>query len=228
MPRSVEQNTQQARRDCLSRKQRTNQRKNPAMTLVLRTMKTHMGWDDAKDDYVVLDRGKSVGRIYKVHSEARWSWSVNTSPFPAPPPNNGLAGSREEAKQQFKQRYEEMKAQGVRPFPMANGWLTSYARNHMRPFFQKAFFKLFGENLEVGGLRARGPGPRDVGTEGSPGPAMVEFAAACVRRARRDHRGCSVRLPSVRRSVMQPFIFDLRLVNSARPPARDSVAVSAW
>jgi hypothetical protein len=39
-------------------------------------------------------------------------WSVNTWPFPAPPPNNGLAKSLEEAKQQ---RYEEMKAQGVRP-----------------------------------------------------------------------------------------------------------------
>jgi hypothetical protein len=41
---------------------------------------------------------------------------VNTSPFPAPPPNNGLAPTLEEAKQQFKQRYLEMKAQGVRPF----------------------------------------------------------------------------------------------------------------
>jgi hypothetical protein len=41
---------------------------------------------------------------------------VNTSPFPAPPPNNGLAKSLEEAKQQFKQRYEEMKDQRVRPF----------------------------------------------------------------------------------------------------------------
>jgi hypothetical protein len=86
------------------------------VTLILRTMKKHMGWDDAKDDYVVLDRGKSVGRIYKDHSEVRWFWSVNTSPFPAPPPNNGLIRSLEEAKQQFKQRDEEMKAQGVRPF----------------------------------------------------------------------------------------------------------------
>jgi hypothetical protein len=41
---------------------------------------------------------------------------VNTSPFPALPPNNGLAKYLEEAKQHFKLRYEEMKAQGVRPF----------------------------------------------------------------------------------------------------------------
>jgi hypothetical protein len=36
--------------------------------------------------------------------------------LPAPPPNNGLAESLEEAKQQFKLRYEETKAAGVK-FP---------------------------------------------------------------------------------------------------------------
>jgi hypothetical protein len=49
---------------------------------------------DAKDDYVVLEGDRSVGRIYKEHGEARWFWSVNTSPYPAPPPNKGLAKSR--------------------------------------------------------------------------------------------------------------------------------------
>jgi hypothetical protein len=88
----------------------------PQMTLILRSMKKHMHWDDAKDDYAILDGDKTVGRIYREHGESRWLWSVNTSPFPAPPPNNGLASSLEEAKQQFKQRYEEMKTQGVRPF----------------------------------------------------------------------------------------------------------------
>jgi hypothetical protein len=39
---------------------------------------------------------------------------VNTSPFSAPPPNNGLAKSLEEAKQWFRQRYEEMKAHEVK------------------------------------------------------------------------------------------------------------------
>lgn len=75
-----------------------------------------MGWDNAEDDYAVLDDDKSVGRIYRKHGEDRWLWSVNMSPFPAPPPNNGLTSSLEEAKQQFKERYEEMRAQGVRPF----------------------------------------------------------------------------------------------------------------
>jgi hypothetical protein len=63
-----------------------------------------------------VDGDRSVGRIYKEHGEAKWFLSVNFSPYPAPPPNNGLAMSLKEAKQQFKQRYEEMKAQGVRPF----------------------------------------------------------------------------------------------------------------
>jgi hypothetical protein len=49
-------------------------------------------------------------------AEERQLWSMNTSPYLAPPPNNALARSLEEAKQQFKERYEEMKAQGVRPF----------------------------------------------------------------------------------------------------------------
>ena len=86
------------------------------MTLILRSMKKHMGWENANDDYAVLDDEKTVGRIYRERGEDRWLWSVNTSPFPAPPPNNGLATSLEEAKQQFKERYKEMKAQGVRPF----------------------------------------------------------------------------------------------------------------
>jgi hypothetical protein len=80
-------------------------------------MKKHMGWDDAKDDFVIVDdAGNSVGRIHKDPTSPRWIWSVNTSPFPAPPPNNGLAPTLEEAKTSFKARYEEMKARGVRPF----------------------------------------------------------------------------------------------------------------
>jgi hypothetical protein len=35
-----------------------------------------MGWEDAKDDYAVLDEEKSVGRIYKEHGEAKWFWQA--------------------------------------------------------------------------------------------------------------------------------------------------------
>jgi hypothetical protein len=80
-------------------------------------MKKHMGWEDAKDDYVVLDGERSVGRIYKeVHGDIKWCWSINTSPYPAPPPHNGVARTLDAAKQEFKARYEEMKRMGVRPF----------------------------------------------------------------------------------------------------------------
>jgi hypothetical protein len=64
------------------------------MTLILSTMKKAHRWEDAKDDYVVLEGHRSVGRIYTEHGEARWFWSVNTSPYPAPPPNKDLAKSR--------------------------------------------------------------------------------------------------------------------------------------
>jgi hypothetical protein len=37
-------------------------------------------------------------------------------PVPSASPNNGLAKSLQEAKEQFKRRYEEMKTQGIRPF----------------------------------------------------------------------------------------------------------------
>jgi hypothetical protein len=92
------------------------------VTLILRTMNRHaqlMGRGDhwGEDDYVVLDQGRSVGRIYKeVHGDPRWCWSINTSPYPAPPPHNGVTKTLDDAKQEFKDRYEEMKRMGVRPF----------------------------------------------------------------------------------------------------------------
>jgi hypothetical protein len=79
-------------------------------------MKKHMGWEDAKDDYVILDGETSVGRIQKDTTSPRWIWSVNTSPYPAPPPHNGVTTTFDAAKQEFRTRYEEMKRMGVRPF----------------------------------------------------------------------------------------------------------------
>jgi hypothetical protein len=76
-----------------------------------------MGWDDAKDDYVILDGERSVGRIYKeIHGDARWCWSINTGPYPASPPNNGVTNTLQAAKREFKTRYEEMKQLGVKRF----------------------------------------------------------------------------------------------------------------
>jgi hypothetical protein len=74
-----------------------------------------MAWGE--DDYGVIDHGRSVGRICNdAHSDARWCWSINTSPYPAPPPHNGVSKTFDPAKQEFKNRHEEMKRMGVRPF----------------------------------------------------------------------------------------------------------------
>jgi hypothetical protein len=51
----------------------------------------------------------------EIKKEHRSFWSVNHLSLPAPPPNNVLAKSQGEAKPQFKQRYEEMKAQSPDP-----------------------------------------------------------------------------------------------------------------
>jgi hypothetical protein len=79
-----------------------------------------MGWstDWTPDDYVVLDQDRPVGHIFKeaIQGELEWYWSIDTSPYPAPPPHNGMAKTLEDVKQAFKTRYEEMKRMGVRPF----------------------------------------------------------------------------------------------------------------
>jgi hypothetical protein len=76
----------------------------------------HMGWDE-QDDYVILDDDRrSVGRIYKRPHLAKVDLVREHLALPPPPPNNGLAPTLEEAKEQSKARYLEMKAAGVRPF----------------------------------------------------------------------------------------------------------------
>jgi hypothetical protein len=83
------------------------------------------GWGD--DDYVVMDIAEGnetpagVGErlvglinIERSTAERRFMWSINTSPFPAPIPHNGLAATLDEAKRDFKKRYLEMKAQGAK------------------------------------------------------------------------------------------------------------------
>src|SRR5262249_28323178 len=95
----------------------------PPMPLLLRTMNRHAqlmgyvtGWSPG--DYVVLDGEKPVGRIHTetIHGELKWQWSINTSPYLAPPPHNGFAPTLDDAKVAFKARYGEMKRLGVRPF----------------------------------------------------------------------------------------------------------------
>jgi hypothetical protein len=64
-----------------------------------------------KPHYVVLGQQTSVGRLYKeaIDDEFEWHWSINTSPYPAPPPHNGMTKTLEDESQALKIRYEEMK-----------------------------------------------------------------------------------------------------------------------
>jgi hypothetical protein len=76
-----------------------------------------MGWSDhwGEDDYVVLDQGRSVGRIHKeAHDQVVL---VNQHE-----PVSGAAAAQwrhhnsRPAKQEFRTRCEEMRRMGVRPF----------------------------------------------------------------------------------------------------------------
>jgi hypothetical protein len=63
------------------------------------------GWTD--DDYAVVDE-TLVGRIYRqpVQGALKWLWFLQTA---APPPNQGIADTLEEAKAALATRYEEVK-----------------------------------------------------------------------------------------------------------------------
>jgi hypothetical protein len=84
------------------------------MTLLLRRMRAQAhieGLDPniwSEDDYAVVDETR-IGRIYKepIHGEPKWLWFLQT--VPAPPPNQGIADTLDEAKAALKKRYEEMK-----------------------------------------------------------------------------------------------------------------------
>jgi hypothetical protein len=71
---------------------------------------TQLDWGE--DDYVILDGTVVVGRIYResIHGEPKWRWFLQTSP--APPPNQGMANTLDEAEAGFKRRYEQVKQVG--------------------------------------------------------------------------------------------------------------------
>jgi hypothetical protein len=91
------------------------------MTLLLRKTRAQAriegldarGWSE--DDYAVVDGETRVGRIYKepIHGQPKWRWFLQT--VPAPPPNQGMTDTLEEAKAEFKRRYEEVKSKVTGP-----------------------------------------------------------------------------------------------------------------
>jgi hypothetical protein len=85
------------------------------MTLILRKTRTQAQIEGlnpdiwGEDDYSIIDGETRVGRIYRerIQGEWRWLWFLQTEP--APPPNQGVAGTLEEAKAEFKRRYAEVR-----------------------------------------------------------------------------------------------------------------------
>jgi hypothetical protein len=60
------------------------------------------GWEDAKDDFVILERGKVCRSHPQRHHRPKADLVGQDVAFPAPPPNNGLAPTLEEAKRHSK------------------------------------------------------------------------------------------------------------------------------
>jgi hypothetical protein len=90
------------------------------LTLILRKqraqdrIKGRYLFDWGEDDYVVIDDTQAVdetqiGRIYKERTPAgvKWLWSLQGAR--APPPNQGIADTLDEAKAALAERYEEVK-----------------------------------------------------------------------------------------------------------------------
>ena len=71
-------------------------------------------FDWGEDDYAVVDETqvvdeRQIGRIYteKVPAGVKWLWSLQVAR--APPPNEGIADTLDEAKAAFAKRYQEVK-----------------------------------------------------------------------------------------------------------------------
>jgi len=82
------------------------------MTLTLRP--AVIGNETAKNDYNVMEDGRSIGRIRLAEERSwnggdNWLWGVNV-PLPIPPWCGGNAASLEAAKVAFKESWERFRA----------------------------------------------------------------------------------------------------------------------
>jgi hypothetical protein len=84
------------------------------VTLVFRTQheqdqiegREPLDWNE--NDYAVVEETR-IGRIYRHHVSTGWKWLWFLQTEPAPPPNNGVADTLDEAKATLVKRYEQVK-----------------------------------------------------------------------------------------------------------------------
>jgi hypothetical protein len=74
----------------------------------LASTKRYFGFGD-KDDHVVLDGGRVVGRIFltpQSPSERSWMWTITAPEYPRSIHTRGYSATREQAMGNFKSRWQ--------------------------------------------------------------------------------------------------------------------------
>jgi hypothetical protein len=77
------------------------------MALTLASTKRYCGLGD-KDDHVVLDGGRVIGRIFlspQSPPDRNWMWTITAVEFPPSIHNRGYSATREYAMADFKARW---------------------------------------------------------------------------------------------------------------------------
>ena len=77
------------------------------MTLTLTQTKRYFGFGD-KDDHVVLDGGRVIGRIFQAPQAPErqpWFWTITAMDYPRTIHSRGYSASREQAMQDFKTQW---------------------------------------------------------------------------------------------------------------------------
>lgn len=76
------------------------------MALALAPTKRHFGFGD-KDDHVVLDGGRVIGRIFlspQSPPDRKWMWTITAPDYPRSRHSRGYSATRDEAMAAFKAR----------------------------------------------------------------------------------------------------------------------------
>jgi hypothetical protein len=77
------------------------------MALALAPTKTYFGFG-SQDDYVVLDGGRCVGRIFlspQSPPDRNWMWTITAVDFTPSIDNRGYSATREQAMMDFKAQW---------------------------------------------------------------------------------------------------------------------------